>query len=574
MKIDVSNLGYRWKGTYNPASTYVKGDVVKVGDETHVFTDNNNTKQKFAVGQRQLTEKGSVAVDNTISPVGAKGTELRSKATTIGGTATFTPEFRHSRDRNGTKVKELAHMMSEHPRYGAWQHVAVMTDGSARAWGYNSYGALGQRSGPTATSNYPFWRSSTELPLPHGTVVKRAWTSYLNTFLLDTNNVLWSSGYYYSQPDNMSNGSASERFFPISSLTDIGDDEIVEVKGGYSANTYNAQASSFLIRTASGKVYGWGGNYADCLGLGTGTITTPTLIPFTAYTPIKYMSINNGPEATTYLIDIEGKLWTSGADLRNFHNTNSSVHRKYDPWASENVKVKQAWSHNNQTNSTYTSNVNTDMVLLEDGRLFLQGNQQGVYQYWRGAGYRANGWYFNPRFDPNIPLIEDVDFYQGAAGSYTNFLAIKKDKTVVTLGHSPLNSSGTSQNTTFETLLDFNNVAVANAEDIISVGGRYGSCYAIRTSDGNLYVIGYSSKGQKGIGTTDQGATPAIVVPAKLPPVDQVVMTGYAHEGTTDTCLIAHCTNGETYHWGYNANYNLADGAGTGHFYAPVQVKF
>ena len=116
MKIDVSNLGYRWKGTYNPASTYVKGDVVKVGDETHVFTDNNNTKQKFAVGQRQLTEKGSVAVDNTISPVGAKGTELRSKATTIGGTATFTPEFRHSRDRNGTKVKELAHMMSEHPR--------------------------------------------------------------------------------------------------------------------------------------------------------------------------------------------------------------------------------------------------------------------------------------------------------------------------------------------------------------------------------------------------------------------------------------------------------------------------
>jgi len=573
MKIDVSKLGYRWKGTYDSSASYVKGDVVKVGDETHVFTDSTN-KRKFAVGQTQLTEKGSVAVDNTNAPIGKRGTELRSKSATIGGTATFTPEFRHSKDRNGTKVKELAHMMSEHPRYGAFQHVAVMTDGSARAWGYNAYGALG--IGNTST-NQPFWASSTELPLPRGTIVKKAWTSYINTFLLDTNNVLWSSGNYYSQPDNMSNGSISERFFPISSLCDIGDDEIVEVKGGYSANCYSAQLTSYLIRCKSGKVYGWGGNYADCLGLGTGVISVPTLIPFTAEYPIKYMSINNGPEASTYMIDIEGKLWAAGSYRRNFHNTNSNVHRKYDPWGSENVKVKQAWSHSNSTNSTYTSQVNTDVVLLEDGRLFMQGNQQGVYQYWRGAGYRANGWYFNQRFDPSIPLVEDIDFYQGAAGSYTNFLAIKKDKTVITLGHSPVNSSATSQNTTFEPLLTTPTspqTKVTDVVDIISVGGRYGSCYALRTSTGLVYVIGYSSKGQKGTGGTDQGATPSICQPAKLPPVEQLVMTGYAHEGTTDTCLIARCTNGETYHWGFNGNNNLADGNSAAHIHAPVQVKF
>ena len=289
------------------------------------------------------------------------------------------------------------------------------------------------------------------------------------------------------------------------------------------------------------------------------------------------MSINNGSEASSYLIDIEGKLWAAGSDNRNFHNTNSSVHRKYDPWGSENVKVKQAWSHSNQTNSSYTSNVNTDVVLLEDGRLFLQGNQQGVYQYWRGAGYRANGWYFNQRFDPAIPLVEDIDFYQGAAGSYTNFLAIKKDKTVITLGHSPINSSGTNQNTTFEPLLTTPTspqTKVTDVEDIISIGGRYGSCYALRTSTGLVYVIGYSSKGQKGTGSTDQGATPLICQPAKLPQVEQLVMTGYAHEATTDTCLIARCTNGDTYHWGYNANNNLADGTSSSHIYAPVQVKF
>jgi alpha-tubulin suppressor-like RCC1 family protein len=170
-----------------------------------------------------------------------------------------------------------------------------------------------------------------------------------------------------------------------------------------------------------------------------------------------------------------------------------------------------------------------------------------------------------------------VDFYQGAAGSYTNFLAIMKDTTVRTLGHSPINSSGTSQNTTFEQLLTTPTspvTPVTNAVDIISIGGRYGSCYAIRTSDGKVYVIGYTSKGQKGIGTTDQGATPAICQPAVLPPVEQLVMNGYAHEGTTDTVLIARCTNGETYQWGYNGNYNLADGTSNNDIYAPTQVKF
>jgi len=575
MKIDVSKLGYRWKGTYNSASTYAKGDVVKVGDETHVFTDSTN-KRKFAVGQTQLTEKGSVAVDNTISPVGARGNELRSKATTIGGTATFTPEFRHSRDRNGTKVKELAHMMSEHPRYAAWQHVAVMTDGTARAWGYNAYGVSGMQSGPTATTNYPFLASATALPLPRNTFIKKAWTSYLNTFLLDTDNVLWSAGHYYN--GSATHGAAtfqSTKFTPISRYSDIGDDEIVEIKGGYSANAYDNGGVNYLARGASGKVYAWGANQDGLLGFDNNTaVLTPTLIPFTADHPMKYISICNSNEAVSYMIDYDGKLWASGSANRNFTGRDRYTFAKFDPWGSENVRVKQAWAHNNRTNGSYTTQKPTDAVLLEDGRLYIQGSQQGVYQYWNQATPRADGWVFNDRFDPSLPVLEDVDFYQGAAGSYTNFLAIKKDKTVVTTGHSPLNSSNTSQITTFETLLDFNNVAVANAVDIVSVGGRYGSCYAIRTSGGLVYVIGYSSKGQKGTGHTDQGASPSIVIPAKLPPVDQLVMTGYAHDATTDTCLIAHCTNGETYHWGYNSNYNLADGGLTGNLYAPVQVKF
>jgi len=581
MKIDVSKLGYRWKGRINTSSSYKKGDVVRVGDQAHVFTSDSTSnhdvsKSTFAVGQLQMDTKGQVAIDNPVFPAGREGMELRSKADTIGGTATFSAEFRHSQDRQGTKAVALP-KVQRHKRYGPQGVYAIMTDGTVRYAGPNYYGVNGTMDSST---NFPMYTGGHVLPLPKGVVAKKMWSMYLSNFVLDQNNELWSAGYYWQGGTQANYGQATVQpvWQRIASTSDIGDDEIVEMTGGYCVNCYAAGTVSYFALGRSGKVYSWGDNTQYILGHGDNTARyNPTLIEFTQDHPMKYVHHLAGPSPSCTMIDIEGKMWTSGNTPQNFGPANKTQFSKYDPWGSENAKVKEAGALHNQTNSSYTGNYYYMYVVLEDGRLFLSGNQSGVYVYWNGS-IRANGWRLESYINPNLPILEGVSTYAGFPGSYTNFAAVMQDGRVRTAGHSPMCSGGANDVVNFNYLVDYNGNDITNVVDIQHIGGRYGNAYGFRTSDGEIYSIGYNGSDYlRGDGTSNTGATQAVMYPARVPgKVVDFYYGGYktVDGGSEQTFGVALAENGNVYAWGYNGAYNIADGTGTTNIAGPVQIKF
>ena len=154
--LDISKIGYRWKGEYSSGTSYAKGDVVKVGTKTQVFIDDNGNKRDFAVGENQFSSKNQIALDsNDTYPTGYSGMNLKSSAGNK-------PEFKHGNERDGGRVVKLAKSRTGDVEYVAPYHMgAIMTDGSLRTWGDQTNSAQGH-----GTSDWNRTVSYTHLTLP------------------------------------------------------------------------------------------------------------------------------------------------------------------------------------------------------------------------------------------------------------------------------------------------------------------------------------------------------------------------------------------------------------------------
>lgn len=574
-ELDVSKIGYRWKGVYAEGNTYAKGDVVRVGTKTQVFTDDNGTKIDFAVGQNQFTTKNQVALDsNDTYPTGYSGMSLKSSSGNK-------PEFKHGNERDGGRAVKLAKTRTGDVEYVSAYHLgAIMTDGSLRLWGDMTDSTIG-----TGTNDHNrMLPSKATFPPQFKYPCKNAWFSYGHVFAVDSNNVLYMTGRSYGfGGDNQSTTLAETSIFRQVSHDDQDEiqEEIVDISSAYGWYGYNPA----LLLGASGKVYSIGASRHYAFGhTDNNNHRSPRLIPFTADHPMSKIFMHPQNYQTSTLIDTEGKMWTAGYSTRNFleYSTEALGHQKYDPWGDDNVRVAHVCKHESDGHwASGTQYYFHGAITLEDGRCYVVGN--GNNQIGFGTASTDAGWAYGWDIVPNKPFHTGVKKLLSKNGGYGCAIALMQDGTVEHRGYSI--QSPTGGHTTEWTPFNSNTSGylgpdIVNAVDLQGLGARYGSCFAVRTSDGKMINWGYWQAGGNGVGayagvhgaTANTNGTGMDWVRCPENIVD-FSMHGYCYDATGNGAVHALDDKGQTWVWGWGSRAMTQDDDDE-NIAVPIRVKY
>ena len=484
--LDISKIGYRWKGEYSSGGSYAKGDVVRVGTKTQVFTDDNGNKRDFAVGENQFSAKNQIALDsNDTYPTGYSGMNLKSSSGNK-------PEFKHGNERDGGRVVKLAKTRTGDVEYVSAYHMgAVMTDGSLRTWGDQTNAAQGH-----GTQDWNrMLPSKANLPPQFVYPVKNAWISYRHTYVVDSNNVLYVTGEQHGFAGNNQSTSLTETTIYRQISHDDQDaiqEEIVDISSVYGWNAYRP----VLLLGASGKVYSMGQARHWAFGqTDNNNHRSPRLIAFTADHPMSKIFMHPQYYQTSTLIDTEGKMWTAGYTSRNFieFSTDSLGHQKYDPWGDDNARVAHVCKHESDGHwASGTQYYFHGAITLEDGRCYVIGN--GNNQVGFGTASTDAGWTYGWDLKPQYPFFTGIKKLLTKNGGYAVAIALMQDGTLRHRGYSPQSPNGSNTSE----WLEFNSNTsgylgpdITNVVDLQGIGARYGSAFAARTSTGKMINWGY-----------------------------------------------------------------------------------
>lgn len=573
--LDISKIGYRWKGEYSPGGSYAKGDVVRVGTKTQVFTDDNGNKRDFAVGENQFSAKNQIALDsNDTYPTGYSGMNLKSSAGNK-------PEFKHGNERDGGRAVKLAKSRTGDVEYVSAYHLgAIMTDGSLRLWGDQTDSTQG-----TGTNDHNrMLPSKACLPPQFQYPVKNAWLSYGHTYVVDSNNVLYMAGrqFGFGGADQSTSLGETTIFRQVShDDQDEIQEEIVDVSSAYGWYGYYPA----LLLGASGKVYSVGAARHWAFGQpDNNNHRSPRLIPFTADHPMSKIFMHPQNYQTSTLIDTEGKMWTAGYSSRNFleYSTDSLGHQKYDPWGDDNARVVHVCKHESDGHwASGTQYYFHGAITLEDGRCYIIGN--GNNQVGFGTASTDAGWTYGWDLQPQYPFHTGVKKLMSKNGGYGCAVAMMQDGTVEHRGYSI--QSPTGNHTTEWTPFNSNTSGylgpdITNAVDLQGLGARYGSSFAVRTSDGKMINWGYWQSGGNGVGsyagihgaTSNQHGTGMNFVKCPENIVD-FSLHGYMYDSTGNGAIHALDDKGQTWVWGWG-NYAITQDDDNENIAVPIRVKY
>jgi alpha-tubulin suppressor-like RCC1 family protein len=361
------------------------------------------------------------------------------------------------------------------------------------------------------------------------------------TYFIDADGGLWHAG--------SSNGWGSDNPVPkrINGVGQLPADAVVKLMiTGHDWYGYRM----FACLDALGRVYVWGNNQQGSLGLGhTSVVTTPTLVPFTADTPIKAVFLSGGTYAASYLIDTTGKLWVAGESNSCGFGSDQYTHRLWMPWGSEK-RVKKVFCSESDAHWVAGSQYYRSYgVILEDGSLYRWGHDEGQTSGIWGTGYTGSIFTGHALF-PYKVLDGVVDAY-AISGGYGRTLALMQDGTVRHTGNNNYHIGAGTDRTTWATIGgDF----LTQVTKLRMYGSSYGSSAMALRADGKAVGWGMGGAGQCGNGYADSSNKPERFVLIDRPIVD------FSRSGTMG------CGEGGEYH---NGAYHFltADGQvmSTGH---------
>ena len=154
MNLDLSTLGYRWRGIYSPYLSYRDGDVVF--KEGGAWVIRHGQPQTFALGQQDAVLKG----------------HLLTGGVSVGGIGSM---VLHSNGTDGVEFRFMA---------------ALMNDGSVRAWGRALAGQQGTGSTGDISRTFP-----ARVAFPPGTPrIASITCMWDETFFIDASGGLWPAG--------------------------------------------------------------------------------------------------------------------------------------------------------------------------------------------------------------------------------------------------------------------------------------------------------------------------------------------------------------------------------------------
>ena len=389
--------------------------------------------------------------------------------------------------------------------------VALKSDGTLWAWGYNDTGQLGV--GDTTNRLTPTQESS------HS----NNWVSIAVgggcTVALKSDGTLWAWGY--NRYGQLGDGTTTDKHSPVKIGTDT-DWVSIAAGGGYT-----------VALKSDGTLWAWGDNgYGE---LGDGTIIdkhTPTQIGSdTDWVSIAAPSTGNGH---TVALKSNGTLWAWGwnyyGQLGDGTTTDSHVPEQVTSVSNKWVSIAAGWDHT--------------IALKSDGTLWAWG--------WNGDGQLGDG----TIIDKHTPTqIGSDDKWVSISAGSTHTIALKSDGTLWAWGWNNHGELGDG------TIIDKHTPTQIGSDDKwVSIAAGYSYNIALK-SDGTLWAWGWNDDGQLGDGTIIDKHTPT-----QIGSDDKWVSiaAGFTH-------TIALKSDGTLWAWGYNGYGELGDGT-TIDKHTPTQI--
>ena len=166
--------------------------------------------------------------------------------------------------------------------------IALKSDGTVWAWGYNAYGQLGD--GTTA------WSRPTPVQVSGLSGVTAIAAGGYHTIALKSDGTVWTWGA--NGNGQLGDGTTTERKTPV------------QVSGLSSVTAIAAGSSHTIALKSDGTVWTWGANGSGQLGDGTNTErTTPVQV-----SGLSGVTAISGGESHTITLKSDGTVWTWGAN--------------------------------------------------------------------------------------------------------------------------------------------------------------------------------------------------------------------------------------------------------------------
>lgn len=494
MKIDVSQLGYRWKGNYSATSTYSKGDVVRMNGDVKYYDG-----AAFAImgsGQRDANTKGALLA-KTLGNVQISGNS--DQVLHVG--ASNNPEFQFMEGRNSTSVRKMAKLMGG--RYGGFAGrggrqamAAIMTDGSVRTWGRNSSWSQGVGNHTTTTSLPEKVAFPSDAP-----EISEVYMTDMNTnFAIDAEGSLWAWGrggsYAFGTPGNVTDRGLPEK---LNGRGDIPEDAKI-VNFFCSQTNPNEYSTRYYVQWClddQGNIYGWGNNTYGLTGAESilTNIEEPTLIPLSQRENIVDIQCFANRHFAAYFITDTGKLYAVG-DTRSTpwrsasaQDDTSSIPALWMP--STYDPVKKVSVNYGRYNTSASSFYERFLIVTTNGKLYSWGDTSNSTPLHDHPNYVTTA---EASYDNRIDDVKDAYTRMGYTGTQ---YVLKNDGTIWGIGYcqhiDPV--AGTNKNTNFTTWTDLGFGSDNEELWIQSNQGTsyssYGSGVLTRKTDGTIHTCGY-----------------------------------------------------------------------------------
>jgi len=394
---------------------------------------------------------------------------------------------------------------------GQFHSIALGNDGTVWTWGYNGYGQLGNNS--TTNSSVPI-----QVPGLSGVFIAIA-AGPNHSMALRNDGTVWTWGL--NSNGQLGNGTTSNSAVPV---------QVANLNG---VTSIAAGGIHSLAITSGSGVWGWGYNGSGQLGDGTYTQrNTPVHIAALTGT---VTSIGAG-QYHSVAAKSDGTVWTWG--YNGYGQLGSGTASSILPIQTVGINGGIAVSAGYY--STY--------ALKNDGSVLSWGlNSSGQI----GDGFNQNQ--ANPGQVLNLGGIEAV------AGSGYHTLAIKNDGTLWSWGHNAFGQLGDGSSFTRSAPVKVTG-SFLSGNVLWAVAGGYHSL-ALK-SDGTFWDWGYNYYGELGDGTNNQQNSPH-----QIPALNGLITSGAC--GLYHSIILEN--DGTVWTFGSNSNGQLGNGS-TSNSNVPIQL--
>ena len=403
-----------------------------------------------------------------------------------------------------------------------YEHTAaVKSDGTVWTWGNNGHGQLGYELDSYAY----FVATPTQVPDLGGVTAISAGRQH--TAALKGNGEVWAWG------DNMFGGVNPHGYTPV---------ELEELRD---ITAVSAGAHHTVAVRNDGTVWAWGHNWDGQLGDGTThDSSTPVLIRNGSFLNLATSTIKLGATVSaggehTVAVKNDGTVWTWGANLQGQLGLGGEVYTN-----NSNMPVQAA---DLRSIKAIAAGGEHTVALRDDGTVWTWGAN------WHGQLGLADGAHYSQDMPAQVMDIRNV--IAVAAGAH-HTVALKDDGTVWAWGS---NNYGQLGNGAYIHQSDIP-VQVMDLTDVIAIAAGDSHSVAVK-NDGTVWAWGANWYGELGDGTTNESRTPVQAVG-----LDGVtaISAGYYH-------TVAVKNDGTAWAWGYNSMGQLGDGTFDNRL-MPVQV--